>query len=225
MEEKMKKISKILIVEDDALTALAIKSDLLRMKYGNVDIANSYEEAICLIKAIKYDLLLLDIDLNNGHTGIDIANKKMVLNKIPFIYLTYHTEEPTIGNMLKTHPKGYLSKPLKYEELKVAVAIALGYKKETIDIGNNFNYNKESQNLYLEDKYIKLSKNEKSLLERLIEENGAVVPLNILEFEIWGNEDISKNALRMLIRSLRTKLKPKKIENVLAEGYKIELPK
>jgi len=77
----------------------------------------------------------------------------------------------------------------------------------------------------LKDKYIKLSKNEKSLLERLIEENGAVVPLNILEFEIWGNEDISKNALRMLIRSLRTKLKPKKIENVLAEGYKIELPK
>lgn len=221
----MKKISKILIVEDETLTAIAIKSDLEKMEYSKVDIANSYEEAISSIKVRKYDLILLDIDLNNNHTGIDIANEEMVLNKIPFIYLTYHTDDTTIKEMLTTNPKSYLSKPLKYEELKVAIAIALGYQRGTIDIGDNFSYNRESQRLYLNDKIIKLSKNETRLLERLIEGRGTVVPSNILEFEIWGNNSIAKNALTMLVSSLRTKLKPKKIENIVAEGYRLELPK
>jgi len=76
---------KILIVEDESLLAIGIKTKLVKMGYKMVDIAINYEKAMLNIKEETPDLILLDVDLKGTFTGIDIANTKEVFNKIPII--------------------------------------------------------------------------------------------------------------------------------------------
>ena len=221
----MKRNSKILIVEDEAINAKAIESQIKKMGYDNIAIAINYKNAMKNIREDRPDLILLDIDLKSDYSGIDIANQKEVLNKIPIIYLTACIDSKTIENLIATNPKAYLSKPLRFEELQVAIALALDYKKGVIDIGYEFSYDLENRNLFQKQQPIKLSHKEKLLLERLTERDGECVPLKVLEFEIWGHEVKSDSSLRTLVGSLRKKLNPKMIVNIPSFGYKLNLPK
>jgi len=218
---------RILIVEDEVLTAKSMESEIRKMGYDTINIAISYTKAMQSIKSQTPDLILLDIKLKGKYTGIDIANEKEVLNKIPIIYLTGCTESKTINNLLATNPKSYLSKPIKYKDLQVAIALALEYKKESVEIGYGFSYDLKNRNLFRKQKPIKLSPNEKLLLEKLIKEKGEFVPSNILEFAIWGNEVKSDSSLRTLVGNLRKKLKAEveMIKTIPYFGYKLILPK
>jgi len=70
----MKLNSKIFIVEDEAITAKAIESQIRKMGYDNTTIAINYKNAMKSIREDRPDLILLDIDLKSDYSGIDIAN-------------------------------------------------------------------------------------------------------------------------------------------------------
>lgn len=221
----MKSNIRILIVEDEAFLARKIESHLRAMGYEDIDIAITYNRAINSIKRKTPDLILLDIDLKCKYNGIDIANDKMVLNKIPVIYLTMYKDSQTKEKLMATNPAGYLTKPPRYDEMEVNIQMALGHKNGTIDIGYDFSYDLTNRNLLQKNQSIKLSENEKNLLEKLIEYRGEPIPLNVLEFEIWGNEPMSPSSLRTLVAKLRKKLDPDMIVTVLSHGYILSLPK
>jgi DNA-binding response OmpR family regulator len=217
----MRNNAKILIVEDEALTADAIKSQIAKMGYHSVDIATTYSEALSCIENQALDLILLDIDLKSEFTGIDIAKERSVLNKIAVIYLTAYRDSATRRELIATNPKGYLTKPLRYEEMEVAIALALSHKNGIIDIGQHFSYDLKNENLCHHNKLIKLSQNERLLLEKLIEGRGEPIPLNLLEFAVWGNEVVSPSSLRTLVGKLRKKLNSDMIVTVSFFGYKL----
>jgi len=216
----------ILIIEDDALFAKNIETQLRKIGYQHINIAITYHKAISSIKRDKPDLILLDINLKNKkYSGIDIANDNMVLNKIPVIYLTADKRSKIREKVEQTNPKSYMTKPLRYEELEVNIHMALGHKHGTIDIGYGFSYSLKNRNLFYNSKPIKLSQYEKIILDKLIEYRGEPIPQSVLEFEIWGNEPISKSSLRTLISKLRKKLNQDIIITVSSFGYKLLLPK
>ncbi len=219
----MKKIS-ILIVEDEALTAKAIEGELKKMGYREIHIAISYEKALQEIKTYHFDLILLDINLKSKNSGITLAQHKEVFEKIPVIFITADKDEQTIQDMLATNPKNYLLKPLRYAELKFSIDLALKDKKETINLGYDFTYDLKHQNLFHKQKPIKLSPNEKLLLERLLTEKGDFVYASVLEDSIWGDKIVPESSLRTLILRLRKKLNPKIIVTVAGVGYKVALP-
>jgi DNA-binding response OmpR family regulator len=220
----MKNNAKILIVEDEAITAIAMRDEIRKMGYKYIDIAISYHKAIDNIINNKPDLILLDINLKSEYTGIDIANRDEVLNKIPIIYITAHIDTQTLKEIIATNPNSYLSKkPLKYEELEVAISLALKSKKGIVDLDYGFTYDLEYRNLFKAERPIRLSRNEKILLEQLIQKKGEIVPLGILEFEIWGNEVKSESSLRTLVRNLRKKLNPKMVINIPSFGYSLAI--
>jgi len=223
----MKDKIKVLIVEDEALTAKSIASQLMKMGYTMPSMAISYEKAMTKIKKESFDLILLDVDLKHGQTGMDVANEKEVLNRIPIIYITGHKDSETLEEIMLTNPKSYLSKPLRYEELNVAVSLALASKvkrRKVIDMGYNFTYDLENQNLFCKKELVKLSKNEKLLLERLLNASNEAVSIKELEFSIWGYESKSENSLRTLVGSLRKKLESSMIVTQRHFGYRLILP-
>jgi len=224
----MKDKIKILIVEDEVLTAKSIASQLMKMGYKMPSIAKSHDKAMSKIKKETFDLILLDVDLKHEQTGMDVANEKEVLNRIPIIYITGYKDSETLEEIMLTNPKSYLSKPLRYEELNVAVSLALASKlkmKKVVEMGHNFSYDLENQNLFCKKELVKLSKNEKLLLERLMDGNGEAISIKELEFSIWGYESKSENSLRTLVGSLRKKLNPSMIVTQRYFGYRLILPK
>jgi len=222
----MKSNATILIVDDDAQIAKQIESQIRKMGYKNIIIAVSYHRAMRSIKDKIPDLILLDINLESDYNGIDLANEKEVLNKIPIIYITGGIDSQKKKDLMGTSPKIFLLKPIKVEELEINMALALGHKKGVIDIGYDLSYDLENSLLFYKNKYIKLSKNEKLLIEILIEAKGKSVPTEILKSEVWGDKIMSKNSLIMLVGSLRKKLGVKEmIVHISSLGYKLPLPK
>jgi DNA-binding response OmpR family regulator len=223
----MKKSIKILIVDDEAITAKAIKGEVEKMGYGTVGIATTYNKAMSHIKKETPDLILLDINLKGKQSGIDLANEKIVLNKIPIIYITGYSKHQVIEELLATNLISRLSKPLRYDELEITIALALNHKKGVIELGYDFTYDLENKHLFMENIAIRLSPNEKRLLERLIAQKGEFVPMEVLKFEIWGNEAKAEASLRTLVWNLNKKFKCKKclkrVENVPFFGYKLKL--
>ena len=217
---------KILIVEDNALRAKGIKSHLLKMGYQLVFMASNYEKAMHSIKEEKPDLILLDVDLKSTHTGVDIGNEKEVFNTIPIIYITSFDDSEILKKIMLTNPKNYLSKPLRYAELEVAVSLALQAKLiKTVDMGYGFNYDFENRELFENKVLVHLTKKEKLLFESLIREKGEYVSTHILELKIWIEGAMSENSLRTLVGSLRKKLNHEMIVNQPSLGYKLVLAK
>jgi PAS domain S-box-containing protein len=120
---------KILVVEDEFITATELKSDLLKLGYEVPAIADTAEEAILKAAELRPDLILMDIKLIGPMTGIDAAEEIRKSLKIPTIYLTAHMDPKTLEHAKKTDPFGFLPKPCRIDTLKSTIEIAL-YKSK-----------------------------------------------------------------------------------------------
>ncbi|MBM4241764.1 MAG: PAS domain S-box protein, partial [Euryarchaeota archaeon] len=129
MKAKKMPNEKILVVEDDSIEAMDIQRTLESMGYEVPAVASSGEEAIKKTDEIKPDLVLMDIILKGKVNGIEAAAKIKKDSNIPIIYLTAHSEEPSVKRALVTEPYAYLLKPFDRTELKFTIDLAL-YKNK-----------------------------------------------------------------------------------------------
>jgi two-component system, LytTR family, response regulator LytT len=127
----------ILIVEDELLITLEIKSILNELNYFDILQAKNYSEAIELIEKEKPDLALIDINLSGQKTGIDIALHVKKTNPFPFIFLTSISDQTTIDTALKSVPAAYLIKPVNKITLYASIELAFSkFAKEELVIND-----------------------------------------------------------------------------------------
>lgn len=114
---------KILIVEDEFPIALDIETRLTKLKYHVIGIANNYEMASILLSNQKPDMVLLDINLGKGKSGLDLA-KGLCSSDIPFIFITAYSDDFTFKSCLQYNPSGFIVKPvtdkLLFHHLEIA---------------------------------------------------------------------------------------------------------
>ena len=116
----------VLIVEDDPMISLFIREVLEDGGYAVAPIASESPTAIQYLSEFDPDLLILDIKLEEDHTGIDVAREVRKLGKsIPFIYLSAYHNSIYREAALATQPAAYLTKPFKEADLLLAVELAL----------------------------------------------------------------------------------------------------
>lgn len=115
----------ILIVEDEAIVALKIKSDLIKIGQNVAGICASGEDALETVKASKPDLILMDIQLQGDMDGIMTAEKVLKEFDVPVVFLTAHSDSDTIRKAMDIVPYGYLLKPVAIQELMVTIQVAL----------------------------------------------------------------------------------------------------
>jgi CheY-like chemotaxis protein len=117
---------KILIVEDERLTAMDIQEQLLEFGYADTFIAGDSSTAIQLFTSQAIDFILMDIQLNGSSIdGIALVEIFNNIRKVPVIYLTSHDEEATIQRAKKTKPINYLLKDYIKQQLNIAIDIAI----------------------------------------------------------------------------------------------------
>jgi DNA-binding NarL/FixJ family response regulator len=114
----------ILIVEDEPLIAEDIAAILEEAGFHISGIAYSMQNALDEMKANSPDMALLDINLNGGTEGIEIAEKINRAYKIPFIFLTSYSDKLTLERAKKTEPSGYIVKPFSEASLCAAIEVA-----------------------------------------------------------------------------------------------------
>ena len=116
---------KILIVEDDEVTAMHLKMALKKLEYDVVSIAENTIQARNKIKIYEPDAILLDISLQESTDGINLATYIKSKHAIPFIYLTSHSETEILDEAKVTEPYGYIVKPFDAKSLHSTIQMAL----------------------------------------------------------------------------------------------------
>lgn len=116
---------KILVVEDEGITAMDIKSRLEELGYIVPALANSGKEAISLAKKLKPNLILMDINLKGEMDGTQAAKYISSHFQIPIIFLTAFNDESTLNRAKESAPYGYITKPFETSDLRNAVELSL----------------------------------------------------------------------------------------------------
>ena len=120
MGNAMSKI-KILITEDEVLTAECLRLDLDAMGYEVCTLAHSREEASKIAEMEQPDLALLDINLRGNIEGIDLANELRSQFNIKSILMSGYTKEDLSKKMARTETYTLLEKPVENHELRQAI--------------------------------------------------------------------------------------------------------
>jgi two-component system, cell cycle sensor histidine kinase and response regulator CckA len=117
--------STILVVEDERIVAKDLQRSLTNLGYSVPATATSAEEALRLASERCPDLVLMDIRLRGERDGIETAKLLRSRFDVPVVYLTAYSDKETVARAKATEPYGYLTKPIKADELRSAVEIAL----------------------------------------------------------------------------------------------------
>ncbi len=128
---------KILVVEDEEIVILDIRSALENAGYVVAATASSGYDAIKKAAEVMPDLVLMDIVLKGPFDGIAAADKIRTTFDIPVIYLTAHSDESTLERAKVSLPFGYIVKPFRERDLLVAIEFALylsAVEKERSDL-------------------------------------------------------------------------------------------
>jgi len=115
---------KILIVEDDDVLARIITWRLTNLGYLVCGRASSGAEAMDLLVREQPDLILMDINIKGDIDGIETTSRIKKEFRLPVVYLTSHSDGPTLERAKATNPDGFVLKPFKDHDLRVAVEMA-----------------------------------------------------------------------------------------------------
>src|SRR6185295_4388763 len=117
--------ARIMIVEDERITAEDIHDILAHLGYAVTAVVSSGEDAIREAGRTKPDLVMMDIRIQGEMDGIETARQIREQFDIPVIYLTAHADRETLDRAKLAEPLGYLIKPFQEPELLASIEMAL----------------------------------------------------------------------------------------------------
>ena len=222
---------KILIVEDEEITAFALELFCENLGYTVLDTVNNYEEALHLIHHEHPDLIISDIELNDTKNGLDIALEAQEKYGIPTIFLTAYYNEEILKQAKNIHFYGYIVKPYKEKELEATLKLALYQnnkeKKATtryVDICD-YVFDMKTSTLYNDILEINLSKKSKRLLYFLALHQGELKTYSEIIDYVYEGEEKTLDSLRHIIKRLRQNIGESCIKASRNIGYTLEKPK
>ena len=134
-------MSRILIVEDESITALDLKFTLEELGYNVIDITDNGQDAINIAAETSPDLTIMDINLKGEMNGIEAAKKLSELN-LPVIFLTAYTDDDTFNKIINDlSVYGFISKPFNKKTIGMSIDFAIKRAKidaEKLNIAHGF---------------------------------------------------------------------------------------
>jgi DNA-directed RNA polymerase specialized sigma24 family protein/CheY-like chemotaxis protein len=113
----------ILIIEDEPLIAMDIEQMVQGLGHNVVGIARTHKEALALYHKTKPRMILADIQLADGSSGIDAVNEILNAHPIPVIFITAFPERLLTGE--RPEPTFLVTKPFNPDMVKALISQAL----------------------------------------------------------------------------------------------------
>src|SRR5262245_57963319 len=114
---------RVLIVEDQALIALALAADLAAIHCDVIGRAASGESALELARRVQPDIVVMDIHLAGKMDGVEAAALLKAECAPRIIFVTAYADGPDRARMEAIRPAAILGKPYHPSELKLAVQV------------------------------------------------------------------------------------------------------
>lgn len=115
--------SKVLIIEDEPIIALDLENLVTELGHRVVAIAAARDEAVAKAHSERPGLVLADINLGEGGSGIDAVSEILASFDIPVIFITAYPEKLLTGE--RPEPTYLIAKPFLPETVQATVGQAL----------------------------------------------------------------------------------------------------
>ena len=120
--------TEVLIIEDEPVIAADIEALVLDLGHRVSAVATTRTEAVAAVRARRPGIVLADIQLADGSSGIDAVNDILKGTDVPVIFITAFPERLLTGE--KPEPAFLITKPFQPETVKAAIGQALFFHVE-----------------------------------------------------------------------------------------------
>jgi len=113
----------VLIIEDETFIAMDLESLVKNLGHNVIGVARTHADAVALAKNKKPGLILADIQLADGSSGIDAVNDILSTEALPVIFITAFPERLLTGE--RPEPTFLVTKPFNPDMVKALISQAL----------------------------------------------------------------------------------------------------
>jgi len=226
MSELSNKNIKILYVEDDDI-ARENGVEYLENFFEHIYEAENAISALKLYEKYAPDIIITDIEMPKMN-GLEFVKKiRKNDSKTQIIIITAFSDTKYLLKAVELKLVKYLIKPVMEREFEEALMVCVDSLREDssniVKLSDSSYFDTFNLSLVVDDEVIKLRTKEIELLSLLIKYKNRYVTYNEIENFVWQESVMSKDALKTLVKNLKSKLPKNIISNLTGTGYKIEL--
>ena len=222
-------MTRILLVEDDQSIVQSL-SEFLRTEGFHVEHVSGQTQALRMLNAARFDLVLLDISLAEGN-GFAVCSAIKSSSALPVIFLTASGDEGSTVAGLDIGADDYIAKPFRPRELISRIRSVLrrsGANRSIVQL-DNVTVDTDKGTVSKAGREITLSALEYRILLVFIGNRGRMLTRTRLLEEIWdvAGDYVNDNTLTVYIKRIREKIEddpasPKIIKTIRGMGYRMD---
>ncbi len=225
---------RILVVDDEPQIRRVLRATLTGHGYEFSE-ARSGEEALEAIRASRFDLILLDVNMH-GMGGLETCREIRAGSEVAIIMLTVRDSEQDKVAALDAGADDYITKPFSTPELLARIRAALRRMPSSAEGGpqsvnlGDIEINLVTRRVVTAGREVRLTPKEFGLLQYLLANPNVPIPHARLLQAVWGPDYGDQvEYLRVFMNQLRKKIEPNPAQPkyLLTEpwvGYRFALP-
>ena len=226
MLRKYYKNIKILYVEDDDISR-ENGVEYLENYFENIYEASDAIKALQLYEKYKPDIIITDIQMPKLN-GLEFVKRiRQKDKKTQIIVITAFCDKDYLLKAIELGLVKYLVKPVNEKEFEEPLFLCINSLEENetniIKLDENSYFDTFNKNLFVNSEIVKLRTKEILFLELLIKNSNRYVSYEEIENYVWYDSFMTKDALKTLVKNIKTKIPKDLILNLTNSGYKIAL--
>jgi DNA-directed RNA polymerase specialized sigma24 family protein/CheY-like chemotaxis protein len=119
----------VLIIEDETFIAMDLESLVKNLGHNVIGVARTHTDAIALAKSKRPGLILADIQLADGSSGLDAVNELLKTFEVPVVFITAYPERFLTGE--RPEPAFLISKPFQPAMVSAVASQALFFQRNS----------------------------------------------------------------------------------------------
>src|SRR6201987_2064663 len=119
----------VLIIEDETFIAMDLESLVRNLGHNVIGVARTHADAVALAKNKKPGLILADIQLADGSSGLDAVNELLRTFEVPVVFITAYPERFLTGE--RPEPAFLISKPFQPAMVSAVASQALFFQRNS----------------------------------------------------------------------------------------------
>lgn len=226
MIKKFYKNIKILYVEDDEI-ARENGIEYLENFFEQIYEASDAIIALQLYEKHKPDIIITDIQMPKLN-GLEFVKRIRQKDKdTQIIIITAFCDKDYLLKAIELGLVKYLVKPVREKEFEEALFLCVdsleNNQSNIVKLQENTYFDMFNKNLVIENEIVKLRAKELVFLELLVKNRNRYVSYEEIENYVWNDSVMTKDALKTLVKNLKTKIPKNLILNLTNSGYKIDV--
>ncbi len=219
--EELKNISILCVEDEDGIRQTIVNT--LKFYFKDVYEASDGNEGFELYEYYKPKIVITDIEMRNTN-GIQLVQKIRENDfETMIIMLTAYSTEEYLMDLINLNISHYILKPLNLKKLSQALEKYLVKFSKPVVLCEDLLFDLQKRELiYKNNEIIHLRKREKDFLYLLYEKKDSILKYEEMEFELWGDKEMTSHALKSFIKELRNKIPLNIIKNIPQEGYTLQ---